>query len=121
MEPAGVKRVERHALFQQLYSAPSLSVKGHVPEIFNSFNGGLLMTVADPAAAFALMTITGPQTETATTDMNIRFLASCLSDLTVRAKVIKSGRSLSPISVDLFGENETNVAIAQVNYMVFRQ
>jgi uncharacterized protein (TIGR00369 family) len=89
--------------------------------IFNSFHGGLLMTVADSAAAFALMTLTGPEAEMATTDMNIRLLAPCLTDLIVRAKVIKVGRSLSPMAVDLYDENDTHVAIAQVNYMVLRQ
>lgn len=89
--------------------------------IFNSFHGGLLMTVADSAAAFALMTLTGPEAKMTTTDMNIRFLAPCLTDLTARAKVIKFGRTLSPMAVDLYDANNTPVAIAQVNYMVLRQ
>ena len=89
--------------------------------VFNSFHGGLLMTVADSAAAFALMTLTGPEAKMTTTDMNIRFLAPCLTDLTARAKVIKFGRTLSPMAVDLYDENDKHVAIAQVNYMVLRQ
>ncbi len=88
--------------------------------IFNSFHGGLLMTVADSVAAFALMTLTGPEVKMTTTDMNIRFLAPCLPDLTARAKVIKFGRSLRPMAVDLYDENDKHVAIAQVNYIVLR-
>ena len=86
--------------------------------IYDSFHGGLLMTVADSAAAFALMTLTGPDVKMTTTDMNIRFLAPCLTDLTVRAKVIKFGRTLSPMAVDLYDESEKHVAVAQVNYFV---
>ena len=86
--------------------------------IYDSFHGGLLMTVADSAAAFALMTLTGPETKMTTTDMNIRFLAPCLTDLIVRAKVIKFGRTLSPMAIDLYDENEKYVAVAQVNYFV---
>ncbi len=86
--------------------------------IFDSFHGGLLMTVADSAAAFALMTLTGPEAQMTTTDMNIRFLAPCLTDLTVRAKVIKFGRTLSPMAVDLYDENEKHLAVAQVTYFV---
>jgi uncharacterized protein (TIGR00369 family) len=86
--------------------------------IFDSFHGGLLMTVADSAAAFALMTLTGPDAKMTTTDMNIRFLAPCLTDLIVRAKVIKFGRTLSPMAVDLYDESEIHVAVAQVNYFV---
>jgi len=69
--------------------------------IYDSFHGGLLMTVADSAAAFALMTLTGPEARMTTTDMNIRFLAPCLTDLIVHAKVIKFGRTLSPMAIDL--------------------
>lgn len=88
--------------------------------IFNSFHGGLLMTVADSAAAFALMTLTGPEANMTTTDMNIRFLAPCLTDLTARAKVIKFGRTLSPMAVDLYDANNKHVAIAQANYIILR-
>ena len=45
--------------------------------VFESFHGGLLMTVADSAACFAILTHTGPQVKLTTTDMNIRFLAPC--------------------------------------------
>jgi len=86
--------------------------------IYDSFHGGLLMTVADSAAAFALLTLTGPDVKMTTTDMNIRFLSPCLTDLIVRATVIKFGRTLSPMAVDLYDENEKHVAVAQVNYFV---
>ena len=89
--------------------------------IYDSFHGGLLMTVADSAAAFALMTLTGPDVKMTTTDMNIRFLSPCLTDLIARAKVIKFGRTLSPMAVDLYDENEKHVAVAQVNYFVLRK
>ena len=86
--------------------------------IYDSFHGGLLMTVADSAAAFALMTLTGIEAKMTTTDMNIRFLAPCLTDLIVHAKVIKFGRTLSPMAIDLYDENEKYIAVAQVNYFV---
>jgi acyl-coenzyme A thioesterase PaaI-like protein len=35
-----------------------------------------------------------------------------------RARVIKRGRTLCPVAVDLFDANGTLVAIAQVNYML---
>ena len=85
--------------------------------VFESLHGGLLMTVADCTACFAIMTQTGPDEVLTTTDMNIRFLAPCLSDVTAVAKVIKLGRTLCPVSVDLFDSNGTQVAVAQVNYI----
>ena len=85
--------------------------------VFQSLHGGLLMTAADSAACFAIMTLTGPDEALTTTDMNIRFLAPCLTDVTVVAKVIKLGRTLCPVAVDLFDARDKAVAIAQVTYI----
>lgn len=89
--------------------------------IFESFHGGLLMTVADSAACFAIFTRTGPRTRLTTTDMNIRFLAPCLSDVTAKARVIKFGKTMCPVTVDLFDQNERMVAVAQVNYILLNK
>jgi uncharacterized protein (TIGR00369 family) len=86
--------------------------------VFESFHGGLLMTVADSTACFAIFTKTGPDVRLTTTDMNIRFLAPCLSDVTAKAKVIKAGRTLCPAAVDLFDSEGRHVAVAQVNYIL---
>ena len=85
--------------------------------IFESFHGGLLMTVADSVSAFAILTLAGADAAITTTDMNIRFLAACRTDVTANASVIKLGRTLVPVQVDLFDENKIKVAVAQVNYM----
>lgn len=86
--------------------------------VFESFHGGLLMTVADSAACFAILTHTGPEVKLTTTDMNIRFLAPCLTDLTVAARTIKVGRTMCPVSVELFDDAKALVAVAQVNYIL---
>ena len=86
--------------------------------VFRSFHGGLLMTIADSAACFAIFTKTGPEIKLTTTDMQIRFLAPCLSDVTAKAKVIKLGRTLVPVSIDLFDSTNKQVAVAQVNYIL---
>jgi uncharacterized protein (TIGR00369 family) len=86
--------------------------------VFNSFHGGLLMTIADSTACFAIFTKTGPEVPLTTTDMNIRLLAPCLSDVTAKARLIKLGRTLVPVSVDLFDATNRHIAIAQVNYIL---
>ena len=86
--------------------------------VFKSFHGGLLMTIADSTACFAIFTKTGPFVKLTTTDMNIRFLAPCLSEVTVKAKVIKVGRTMCPVSVDLYDATKKHVAVAQVNYIL---
>ncbi len=89
--------------------------------IFKSFHGGLLMTVADSVSAFAVLTLAGADANITTTDMNIRFLAPCRSDVTAVAAVIKLGKTLAPVAVELFDENGVKVAVAQVNYMIIRK
>ena len=84
--------------------------------VFASFHGGLLMTIADTTACYAILTQTGPDTKLTTTDMNIRFLAPCFTDVIARARVIKLGRTLCPVAVDLFDTDDRQVAVAQVSY-----
>jgi uncharacterized protein (TIGR00369 family) len=86
--------------------------------VFESFHGGLLMTLADSTACFAILTRTGPDTRLTTTDMNIRFLAPCLTAVTAKARVIKFGRTLCPVTVDLLDETSRPVAVAQVTYIL---
>jgi len=89
--------------------------------IYRSLHGGILMTIADSIACFAIMTITGPDRRMTTTDMNIRFLAPCLTDCVAEARVIKVGRTLCPTHVDLFDTNGTKVAVAQVTYILLNE
>ena len=85
--------------------------------IFESFHGGLLMTLADTAACVAVLTLAGPSAAITTTDMNIRFLAPCRSDCIAEATVIKFGKTLCPVSVNLSDVNGIRVAVAQVTYI----
>ena len=85
--------------------------------IFESFHGGLLTTAADTAACFAIMTQTGADSWLTTTDLNVRFLRACLTDVRAEATVIKLGKQLCPVAVNLYDEENQLVAVAQVTYM----
>jgi uncharacterized protein (TIGR00369 family) len=85
--------------------------------IFESLHGGILMTLADTAACVAILTRISPDEVITTTDMNIRFLAPCLSDVTAGARIIKFGRSLVPVNVALRDNKGREIALAQVTYM----
>lgn len=89
--------------------------------IFGFVHGGILMTIADSAACFAIMTRTGPHRPMVTTDMNIRFLATCKGQVTAIARVLKIGRTLCPVAVDLMDELGNSVAMAQVTYMLLEK
>lgn len=85
---------------------------------FECYHGGLLTMMADTLACYAIMTITGPEQKMATTDMHIRFLAPCKTDLKMEATVIKPGKVLNPVEVKLFDTNNKQVAVAQITYML---
>ena len=85
--------------------------------IFRSMHGGLMMTLADSAAAFALLTVIDPDSRVTTTEMNIRFLAPVRERVVARARVLKVGRSLCPIVVDLEDGQGRLVAHAGMTYM----
>lgn len=113
VETLGIRIIE----LEEGYCKAVVPHKRNYDGIYRSYHGGLLMTVADSIACFAIMTRTGPEQPLTTTDMNIRFLAPCRSEVTAEALVIKVGRTLCPVSVDLFDSNGTKVAVAQVTYI----
>ena len=85
--------------------------------IFRSMHGGLMITLADSAAAFALLTVIDPDSRITTTEMNIRFLAPVRERVIAHARVLKAGRSLCPITVDLVDAGGRMVAHAGMTYM----
>ena len=85
--------------------------------IFASLHGGVLMTLADSAAAFAILTLTDPTETITTTEMNIRFMAPVFDGVTAHARVLKLGRTLSPVLVDLTDDSGKLVAHAGVTYL----
>jgi len=123
-----IQRISRIPIFQTLKMEVTHMAPGefavHIPRdlsydgIIASLHGGILATLADSVAAYAILTLTGPDAAMATTDFSIRFLAPCLTGVTARAEVIKLGRSLAPSDVRLFDDNGKLVAVAQVSYML---
>jgi uncharacterized protein (TIGR00369 family) len=128
--------IKQDSVFDKIYSIPAVSalgieidtltddiVKVRAPRnrnydgVFDTFHGGMLMTIADSIACFLIIRRNGPDIRVATTDMNIRFLAPCHTDITAEARFIKAGRTLNTIEVDLFDTRGTRVAVAQVCYI----
>ena len=128
MKDAILRRIMRIPIVETLQMKIILLSEGHCEAmaprklgydgVFESFHGGLLMTLADSTACFAIFTKTGPDVHLTTTDMSIRFLAPCLSDAFAKAEVIKVGRTLCPVTVNVFDSQSKQVALAQVTYML---
>ena len=85
--------------------------------MYETLHGGILTTLADSVACLAVFTLTGPEETVVTTDINIRFLAPCNTGVTAKARVIKLGRTMCPVWVEITDEDGTLVGAATVNYM----
>lgn len=83
---------------------------------YGAYHGGLLATAADSIACLAIWTALGPETHLTTADLHIRFLAACFTDATVDARVIKLGRTLCPVEVNIRDAEDNHIAVAQVTY-----
>lgn len=95
----------------------SLVRDGSLDGIYVSLHGGILMTLADTAACFAIQTLIGTADTLTTTDMSIRFLAPAFDKCIALATVIKAGRTLCPTEITLKDQDGVLLAIAQVTYM----
>lgn len=89
----------------------------HFDGAFETFHGGIVQTACDSLAWATILTKAGPDAHLATTDMHIRFLAPCLTGVTLKSRLIKFGRTLCPVEIEVFDEAGTLVAISQVTYM----
>ena len=85
--------------------------------LIGGFHGGMLAMVADCAAWFAIATQTGPTEALVTTDLDIRYLAPCMSAVTVSGRVIKLGKTLCPVSIEMTDNSGRLVATGIVTYM----
>ncbi len=89
--------------------------------IYRSLHGGLMMTLADSAGAFALLTVVGPDEAVTTTEMNIRFMAPVHDRVVVTARVLKAGKTLCPLVAELHDDGGRLVAHAGMTYMRVRR
>src|SRR5688572_12107653 len=84
--------------------------------IFDTIHGGLLMTLADSAAAFAILTVKGADAKMATTEMSIRFLAPARDRVTARATILKAGKRVAFCEAEIKDAGGILVAHATVTY-----
>ena len=89
--------------------------------IFACFHGGLLAMLADSTGGAAVLTVTGAEAATATTDLNIRFLAPCRTDARATAKVIHTGSKLVIAEMDIHDMDGRLIAVSQASYMRLRK
>ena len=89
--------------------------------IFETIHGGLLMTLADSAAAFAILTIAGAEARLATIEMSIRFLAPARTRAIARAKVLRCGKRIAFCTAEVEDGKGFLLAHATVTYMILEK
>ncbi|HEX8846918.1 MAG TPA: PaaI family thioesterase [Pyrinomonadaceae bacterium] len=81
-------------------------------------HGGVVASLADTAAAFAILTLLEPDQTTTTVDLTIHYLRPLLKgEITARARVLRMGRRVMVISVDVLDEAKTVAATALTSFI----
>ena len=81
-------------------------------------HGGVIASLVDTAAAFAILTLLERDQTSTTVDLTIQFLRPLLSgQSTARARVLRAGRRIMVITVDVLDETKTLVATALTSFI----
>ena len=88
-------------------------------------HGGAIGSLVDAAAGAATATLRREDDETwtgqATTDLNVTFLNAATSDLTAEGRVLRSGRSVAFVQVDVRDAEGKAIAVGRATYMIIRR
>lgn len=86
-------------------------------------SGPTQMAVADSAAYMAVMTLTGIEPMTVTSNLNINFLRPCIGAAVVAdARVMKIGKALAVMNVEIKAEGDNRLSShAVVTYAIPRE
>jgi uncharacterized protein (TIGR00369 family) len=112
-----VPRIEELSENSLLMSQP-VSTRNSRPG--GTLSGPTMMALADNSAWLVILAHIGPVLLAVTTSLHIDFLRKPeITDLMARAKLIKLGRRLAVVDVELFSRGSTDlVAKAQVTYSI---
>ena len=81
-------------------------------------HGGVVASLADTAAAFAILTLTEPGQASTTVDLTVHYLRPLSTGrATAHARVVRAGRRIMVISVDVFDENQALAATALTSFI----
>ncbi len=95
-----------------------LSVRDELKQNKGVLHGGVTASLIDTAAAFAAVTLLNPGESTTTIDLTIHYLRPLTEGRAIaRARVLRAGRRVLTISVDVLDETEALAATAVTSYL----
>lgn len=81
-------------------------------------HGGVIASLIDTAAAFAAVTLLETDQSTTTIDLTIQYLRPLTEGSAIaRARVLRAGRRVLVISVDVMNQSEALIATALTSYL----
>lgn len=95
-----------------------LSIRDEMRRNNGFVHGGVIASLADTAAAFAILTMLETEETTTTVDMTIHYMRPLVQgQATARARVVRAGRRIITISVDVLDESKTATATALLTFI----
>ena len=87
-------------------------------QVSDVLHGGSIASLVDTAAAFAVITMLEPDQRATTSDLTIHYLRPVGSgSVAAEARVLRSGRRLSVVTVNVFDKAQALVATAVTTYI----
>ena len=95
-----------------------LDVRDDLRQYQGVVHGGAVASLIDTAAAFALLTQLDINERVTTTDLTIHYLRPAHTGrLTARARIVRSGRRLTVLAVEVTNDQEILLATAVTTYI----
>lgn len=95
-----------------------LEVRDELRQNNGVVHGGVVASLVDSAAAFAILTILEKDQTMTTIDLTIHYLRPLLAGrATARARVVRAGRRILTITIDVLNEDEALVATALTSFI----
>ena len=97
----------------------AFDVREELTRMGGILHGGAIVSLLDSAAAFAVLTLLEPGTNTVTVDFTVHFLRPVSAGrVEARARVLRRGRRVAILSVEATDQNGLLVATATTTYFI---
>ena len=95
-----------------------LEVRDELRQNNGVVHGGVIASLMDTAAAFALLTLLEPNQTSTTVDLTVHYMRPLLKGrATAEARVLRAGRRIITISIDVLDETKTLAATALTSFI----
>ena len=99
----------------------SMSARTELERFGGIMHGGALASLVDTASAFAVLSTLDEDEQTVTVDLTLHYLRPVNGGkLTAHARVLRGGRRVATVSVEIFNESGVLVVTALTTYIKLR-